>query len=226
MGNNQKEEDNSLVLSYLTLRKAVGFLGISLPIVIAIGAVLIGDCSGLQDSISDYHNTAMRDVFVGILCAIALFLSAYSGYDKLDFWIAKITGFLGFVVALLPDDPDLDNPCTIVCQQNIPGWMSTVHFISAALFLLLLSYFSIFLFTKSSQSKSEQTPEKKKRNLIYKICGFTIIGCLVLLAIYFFSPSLKAKFGDYSPVYIFETLALWAFGISWIVKGEFILKDK
>jgi succinate dehydrogenase hydrophobic anchor subunit len=222
MSDEKKEDNNNLVLSYLALRKAVGFLGIALPVVLILGAILIGNCSGLQASISDYHNTAMRDVFVGILCAIALFLFAYSGYDKLDFWMAKAAGLLGFFVAIFPDDPDLTNPCTIQCMQNIPGWMSTVHFISAAVFLLILAYFSIFLFTKTGGKPI--TPEKKKRNLIYRICGYTIIACLVLLAIYFLM-SLQDELGKYSPVLILEALALWAFGFSWVVKGEFILKD-
>jgi hypothetical protein len=220
----QQEKNNDLVLSYLTLRKAVDFLGIALPIVLILGAILIGDCAGLQDSISDYHNTAMRDVFVGFLCAIALFLFAYSGYDKLDSIMAKSAGVLGFMVALFPDDPDTNSTCTIQCAQNIPDWMSTVHFISAATFLLILAYFSIFLFTKTGGKPL--TPEKKKRNMIYRICGYTIISCLVLLAIYFSVKPLQAKFSAYSPVLISEALALWAFGFSWIVKGEAILKDK
>ncbi len=220
----EQEKDNELVISYLTLRKAVGFLGIALPIVLILGAILVGNCSGLQASISDYHNTAMRDIFVGILCAISLFLFAYSGYDKLDSIMAKSAGVLGFMVAIFPDDPDLTNACTIQCSQKIPGWMSTLHFISAAIFLLILAYFSIFLFTKTGGKPI--TPEKKKRNLIYRVCGFTIIACLVFLAIYFAVPALKTKFSAYSPVLIFEALALWAFGFSWVVKGEAILKDK
>jgi hypothetical protein len=226
MPDTKKEDNNNLVLSYLSLRQAVGFLGIGLPIILILGTILFGDCKGLQNSISDYHNTNMRDVFVGILCAIALFLFAYSGYDKLDFWMAKAAGILGFMVAIFPDGVDLKNACTIITNQQIPAWIATVHFISAASFLLILAYFSIFLFTKSSQPKSEQTPEKKKRNLIFKICGYIIITSLILSALYFLIPSLDKNFGRFSPILLLETLALWAFGFSWLVKGEFILKDK
>ena len=218
----QSEEDNNLVLSYLNLRKAVGFLGISFPFVLIIGAMLFGACTGVQDSISDYNNTNMRDVFVGILSAIALFLFAYSGYNDLDFWMAKAAGLFGFMVAIFPDALD-DNECTIYVKQIIPDWMATVHFIYAALFFLVLAYFCIFLFTKS---KGEMTPEKKKRNTIYRVCGYTIIACLFLLALYFFISALKELLEDYKPVLILEIIALWAFGFSWIVKGEFILKDK
>jgi hypothetical protein len=217
------KKNNKLLISYLDLRKAVGFLGISLPIILIAGAILFGDCKGLQDSISDYHNTNMRDVFVGILCSIALFLFAYVGYDTLDYWMAKAAGVFGFMIAIFPDSLDLDNSCTIISNENIPTWMSVVHIISAALFLLILAYFSIFLFTKSDGA---MTSQKQKRNVIYRVCGYIILGCLVVLALYFAIAKLKTVFGGYSIVLIFETIAFWAFGFSWIVKGEFILKDK
>ncbi len=216
------DNNNDHVISYLTLRKAVGFLGITFPIVLFLGSILFGACEGFQDSISDYHNTNMRDVFVGILSAIALFLFAYTGYDDLDYWMSKAAGIFGFMVAIFPDALD-DNECTIYVKQIIPDWMATVHFISAALFFLVLAYFCIFLFTKS---KGEPTPEKKKRNIIYKICGYTMIVCLVLLALYFFIPAFKDALETFKPVLILEVVMLWAFGLSWVVKGEFILSDK
>lgn len=221
----QQEKENGLVLSYLALRRAVGFLGISLPIILILGAILFAACKGFQNSISDYHNTNMRDVFVGILCAIAFFLFAYHGYDIYDKVAAKAAGVFGFIVAIFPTGLDT-NPCTIIANENIPAWFEKVHFTAAILFFLVLAYFSIFLFTKSSKSKTDQTSRKKTRNIIYRVCGFTIIGCLVFLALYFKIPSLKAALAPYSPVLIFEVIALWSFGFSWIVKGEAILKDK
>ncbi|MNR67482.1 hypothetical protein D3C85_1915110 [compost metagenome] len=52
-----------------------------------------------------------------------------------------------------------------------------------------------------------------------------MLGCLVLMAVYFFVPGLKEKLGYYRPVTIFETIALWAFGVSWLTKSEAILAD-
>ena len=45
---------DSLVLSYLTLRKAVGILGISLPVVLAVGGTIFCGLE-LQRSISSYY---------------------------------------------------------------------------------------------------------------------------------------------------------------------------
>ncbi|MDO8998427.1 MAG: hypothetical protein Q7W45_01585 [Bacteroidota bacterium] len=216
---------NSYALSYLALRKIVGFLGITFPIILILGAIAFGACKGVQASISDYHNTSMRDVFTGILCAMSLFLFAYAGYDKLDFWMAKLCGILGFMVAIFPDGLD-DNECTIYVNQIIPPWMEKVHLYSAGAFFLVLAYFSIFLFTKSNKATAAQTAQKKKRNLIYKICGYIMVVCIVILLLYFQIPGLKEKFEKYSPVLFLEIIALWAFGFSWLVKGETILKDK
>ena len=41
-------------------------------------------CTELQRSISEYYVTAMRDVLVGVLFAIAWFLFSYRGYESKD----------------------------------------------------------------------------------------------------------------------------------------------
>src|SRR5207253_976505 len=54
-----------VLVSYLTLRRIVGILGIGLPIVVAIWGFALG--YALQPSISDYYALRTRDAFVGIL---------------------------------------------------------------------------------------------------------------------------------------------------------------
>ena len=95
-----------LVLSYLDLRKAVGIIGFALPFVLAFGKILLQG-SGIQSSISGYYYTDMRNVFVGSLCAIGVFLMSTRGYDRKD----EIAGILACVfavgVALFPTTPDI-----------------------------------------------------------------------------------------------------------------------
>jgi len=91
----EHENDEILVISYLTLRKAIGFLGISLPFTVSLGALLIFR-TGMQSSISNYYYTGTRDVFVGTLWAIGFFLLSYRGYERID----RIVGILGCVFAL------------------------------------------------------------------------------------------------------------------------------
>ena len=89
----EKTPDKKTVI---TLRRTIGILGIALPLIVAVGAVTLGNCSSIQRSISLYYNTVMRNVFVGILSATALFMFAYRGYDYRD----RIAGIAAFVFAL------------------------------------------------------------------------------------------------------------------------------
>ena len=216
--NKRLGSEESLVFSYLELRKTIGLLGIAFPFVLSIGALILFQ-EGLQSSISSYYHTDMRDVFVGILCAIGFFLLSYKGYKRCD----DIAGDLGCVfavgVALFPTTPD-DG------AANGARLIGYVHFAFAALFFLTLIYFSLFLFTKTDPDKSP-TKRKLQRNRVYKACGYTMSICILLIAIYSFLPDTMASHLEaYKPIYWLEALAVFAFGISWFTKGEAILKDE
>jgi hypothetical protein len=99
---------------------------------------------------------------------------------------------------------------------------ATVHYASAALFFLTLAYISFFLFTKS---KGHKTPEKKMRNKVYRTCAVVMVGCLVVIALVHVFGWEKYNLAQLKIVFLLETLALWAFGLSWLTKGEFLLKD-
>lgn len=68
MKKSNHHDNKQLVISYLTLRKTIGILGIFLPLTLVIGSILFGDCITIQQSISNYYHTNMRDVFV-VTCA-------------------------------------------------------------------------------------------------------------------------------------------------------------
>ena len=214
--------DSSLVISFLTLRKAVGILGILLPVGLAIGVPLLSECRQIQDSISDYYYTKMNSFMVGTLCAVGLFLFSYKGYEKRDTIASKFACIFALGVAFFPTTgPAAASICNFLHWNSDP-WVGTIHNISAALFFLTLAYFCLFLFVKTS---GHPTKRKKKRNVVYKICGYTILACIVLLFLYFKIAKLQEMLKDYKPIFVLEALALWAFGISWLTKGEFILKD-
>ncbi|MDR8391969.1 hypothetical protein NC796_12495 [Aliifodinibius sp. S!AR15-10] len=106
------------------------------------------------------------------------------------------------------------------------GITGYIHLAFAALFLTTLVYFSLFLFTKTDPDK-QPTEEKIKRNMVYKFCGYTMLCCIVLIPIYFLLPeSATSYIKPYQPVFWFEAVAVTAFGISWLTKGEAILADK
>ena len=210
------------MIAYLRLRKAVGILGISFPVVLVIGSVIATDCREIQSSISSYYHTGMRDVFVGFICAIALFLFAYKGYDYRDAVAGSLACLFGLGVAFFPTS--VTGPFTHCIPAPIDNRiLGSVHFVSAGLFFLVLAYFSLVLFTKGAKNP---TKKKLKRNLLYTISGYTILGAIVLIVIY--TAVLKdwvPVLQDYDPIFWLETIALWAFGISWLTKGEALLAD-
>jgi hypothetical protein len=207
---------DSLVLSYLSLRKAVGFIGIALPFVLVIGKCLLQG-PGLQGSISCYYYTEMRNVFVGSLCAIGVFLMSCRGYDRKD----EIAGYLACVfaigVALFPTTPYVD----ATSRDKLIG---TVHLSFAALLFLTLAYFSLALFTKTDPDK-DPTPRKLQRNIVYRVCGWTILACIFFMFVVTL-PAVKAVVERCTPVFWLESVAIVAFGVSWLIKGETILKDQ
>jgi hypothetical protein len=212
------ENERSLVFSYLALRKTIGILGITFPFILSLGAMIIFQ-DGFQNSISSYYHTGMRDVFVGTLCVIGFFLLSYKGYERSD----DIAGDLGCVfavgTALFPVTPDS-------AVTSAARLIEYVHLAFAALFFLTLIYFSLFLFTKTDPKKSP-TRRKLQRNKVYKVCGYTMGICILLIFIYFLLPgSVASLFQAYKPIYWLQTLAILAFGISWFTKGEAILKDE
>ena len=103
-------------------------------------------------------------------------------------------------------------------------WEQALHFVSAAGLFLVLAFFSLVLFTKSDRPRASWTFKKKARNTIYMICGVVMLICIVSIAVYSWFLD-GTSLADLKPVFWLETFALWAFGVSWFVKGQPLWKD-
>jgi hypothetical protein len=202
----RSDDDDSLV-SYRTLRRVVGFLGIGLPFVLAAWGYALCTCGELRPSISDYYALRTRDALVGTLVTIAWFLYTYRGYDRRDDWAGNVAGFCALGVAFFP--------------SVAGGWQEVVHFTSALGLFLALAYFSLILFTKTG---GHSTPEKRIRNRIYRACGWIMLACIALMGVYYLFLRGTAATA-LKPVFWLESFALWAFGISWFIKGETLWRD-
>jgi hypothetical protein len=204
----------TLCLPYFTLRIIIGILGITLSFILSLGAwIFFG--TGLQDSISEYYHTDMRDVFVGIIFIIGSFLITYRGYDIIDNIVSTIGGISAILAALFPASP---GAATTV--------IGTLHTIFAALFFLALIYFALVLFPKTSPV-TPPTPQKLQRNKVYKTCGWIMFICLVLLIIYSLLPNnIKSALKPFHLGFWLEAIAVIVFGFCWLTKGGGIWKDK
>jgi hypothetical protein len=186
--------------------------------VLSLGALIIYR-TGIQSSISSYYHTGMRDVFVGILFSIGIFLLSYKGHNLVD----NVAGDLGCVfavgVALFPTASDNTS-------SGNAHFIGYIHLAFAGLFFLTLIYFSLCLFTKTDPNRTP-TNSKLLRNKVYKACGYIMSFCILLIFIYtVFLGKVASRLQALNPVFWLESIAVVAFGVSWLVKGEAILKDK
>jgi hypothetical protein len=220
--NNQVQEQD-MVVSYLTIRKAVGYLGFTFPFILALGTWLIGHCVCIEDSVSSYYYTIMGSYFVGALSAVGLFLFCYKGYDTIDQILSRAASVFILGVAFLPTNSI--SPCNCNIYEAGPNaFLDTAHFVTAAIFFGIMAYMSLFIFTKTDPTQPP-TKQKLQRNKIYKVCGYLMIVFLLLIPALKI-PAIPKSFFNYRPEFWFETIVLGAFGFSWLTKGEAILQDE
>jgi hypothetical protein len=195
-------------LSYFALRRSVGIVALFLPLAATLPH-LIGSGQLLSSiSISYYFST--RNVFVGSLCAIGLIMLCTRGYDLEDMVAGILSGVLAVLVANIPTAPDGANEH----QEHI----GDLHLLFAALLFLTLAYFCIFLFTTRVRTETP-TREKRRRNIVYYVCGAIIIVSLAAIAL------IKCGLLKWSSQalpygWFFETTSLLSFGAAWLVKGQ------
>lgn len=203
---------DGIVLSYLALRRMVGYVGAGLPFALVVGWLLLSDgSSAWPHSMSGFYWTSVGNVFVGALCAIGAFLFSYCGYARRDRVAARLASICAIGVAMFPVCPDHGYTAL---QQSV----GRVHLACAALLFATLAYFSLLLFT-STDGERAMTPEKRKRNLVYRLCGWTIVACLVSTAV------CEYAVGGHA-VFFLEAVMVLAFGASWLTKGQAILADR
>jgi hypothetical protein len=206
--------NNNLIVSYLTLRKVIGILGVALAGLCVTGGIIFGT-GAVEGSISAYYLTNMRDLFVGVLVAAGAFLLTYTGYDKTDNVLSSIAGVAAIGVAIFP--------MAYMAPGNIFGLgmpvVGILHYISAAVFFTALAYISYFQFTKGRND----TKRQQQRNLVYRVSGIVMFGSLVLVLLEGLLPFFD---GGYYFILIMEAIMLLAFGASWFIKGRAILTDR
>jgi hypothetical protein len=106
--------------------------------------------------------------------------------------------------------PEVAHLTTVGTFQVPVAISSTLHNICAIGFFGLLAYNSLFLFTKTG---GEMTSNKKKRNVIFRICGIGMVASFIAM--------IPVNIFDWwGGIWVVETVALAFFGISWLTKAN------
>jgi len=216
------QENDRLVISYRALRRLIGILGILLPVINILGGSLIAKIP-IQQSISMYYYSNMRDFLVGLLFVVSFFLITYKGYSFIDLIISTVTGITGLGVAIFPCIFDSTIVQRVGIFQLTQSTSNYIHLTCAVLFFVLLAINSMFLFTR--KGPDNVTQQKKIRNIIYLVSGIIILVCVLGFLLSFLLLSPEQRF-ESKILLILESIALLAFGISWLIKGGTLFADK
>ncbi|MBI1416932.1 MAG: hypothetical protein GC146_06905 [Limimaricola sp.] len=231
------------------VRKALGYLGLALPVTLLGWSALTGHA--FAASISDYYHTAMGDVLVGVLWAIGVFLIAYLGYrptaverasprwrDHIsDFWVAKLTGLGAIGVAQFPVRGDQCHgllPCPI---SGFTHHSDIVHYSCAGVFFLGTAVFCLVLFPRGGSTQANIVATRggvypatvwDPRNTYFFRCGVVILAAMAGLGLYWLAAraGLTGVTGALDKVRFFliaEVAAVLAFAAAWLEKGRALL---
>jgi len=116
----------SVIISYMTMRRLIGFFGFFLVPVLIFGSLILDFPKEIKVSVSAYYYSHMRNVLVGVLCGISLFLFSYHGYTWKDSLTSKLAGFFALCIAFLPTSA-VDDKSDII---------SILHYVTAGIFFL------------------------------------------------------------------------------------------
>lgn len=203
------------------IRNLAGFLGMILPWIALLGATIVAKSkpeiipADFWETLSISATYYLTPALAGVLTTSSIVLICYKGYDWKDEVVTTISGIFGLMIVIFPCECSLATETTVGFFQLPVSISDKIHCIVAVLFFLLLAINSIFLFTLGESN----TPQKRIRNIIYKVCGIGMFSTLFLLFLPF---NFSAK------IFAVEAIALTFFGISWLVKGQIfgLLSDK
>ncbi len=211
-----------LIMSYLLMRVLIGVIAVLLPFALILANWIIGH--GVQSSVSGYYYTPMRNIFVGSLCAIGVFLISYDGYDLTDRTITDVAGLCAICIACFPTTP-AHQP---TARQVLIG---DLHLTFACTAFVLLSVMA-FRFAKRQPTPPGLTWWRRVQyafgftgpgdsqalaweRVVYRVSGGVILACVILIY-----PLSNAAAHS---LLVLETIMLVSFGLSWFVKGRKIL---
>lgn len=108
---------------------------------------------------------------------------------------------------------------------NLNNYSKDIHLTAAAILFIFLAIYSLFIFTQPvegvSRNEGKLTTVKTARNTIYYLTGIIIIVCLAMIGAHKLNIIQIDNWDDARLTFWFESIALFAFGIAWMVKGRF-----
>lgn len=198
----------------------IGLLAFLLPSLIYGISVIRG--YEIQSSISHNYFTNLREIFTGILFSIGLMMICYTTLPDSnkkkrcrEILYSKIAAVCSILIAIFPASPhkNFDKFEIDKLQYTFNGTYNfvnnVIHSGSAFILFIILSLFCFDIFRKKDNLN--------KLNSIY-----FFFGSLILIGIFIALIGVRNQNTEITSHFILigETIALFSFGISWMIKGK------
>lgn len=206
----KKNLSDHIAATYRALRIGIAVIALAFPILLAIGGYVLAGLA-LEGSMSAYYhagNSAMRNVFVGILFAVGTILFLYQGFSRLEDWALNFAGIFALGVALFP----------MAWPAVSGGSRFSLHGIFAVLFFLCIAYVCVY---RASDTLSLVKDEKKRERyrVLYKIIGIAMFASPVMAFVLISLLRLNKSF-----VFFVEAAGVYVFAWYWLLKSLEIAK--
>jgi hypothetical protein len=198
----KKDQDARTVMR---LRLGVGIIGVLLPLALPAGNWIAARLTGADGgdawpgSMSGSYHTSTRDLFVGGLCALGIFLIVYR-FNRFHDVLGTVAGLCALGVALFPTAPKSEADAG---QLTV----SVLHQVLAVALLTAMAAFCLFM---------HGAPGIKERSYVrhpYLVAGVLILVFMALAAV-----AAATGVGEdwtITPLYLCEWLSVWSFGFAW-----------
>lgn len=205
-----EELDKHVFSTYVNLRFGIGALAIMFPVMLWLGGLHHG--ISLQGTMSAYyHQTvdghSMRDLFVGVLFAIGVFLYLYKGFSSGENIALNFAGLCALGVALFPMDWPEDTTRKF-----------TLHGFFAVSLFLCIAYVCVFHASDTLVHLKNKDQEKRYRRK-YKILA---VAMVLAPAIAWVLTVVFQKSDSWT--YTTEAIGIVAFASYWLIKGQELSK--
>jgi hypothetical protein len=158
-----------------------------------------------ESSMSFYYYSGARDVFVGALCAIGVYLILIKPTDRIENFLLNVAGLAACAIALFPMKQAGD------CSED-PG--SLPHSISAFVFFGAISLVC-FRFPAKDKTWRNGTRWCAGAMMLSVVIAVLYYELLPRMPIQWDGKDLKGLLCDKSIVFFIEAAAVWAFAFYW-----------
>ncbi|WP_149824446.1 hypothetical protein [Streptomyces tailanensis] len=197
----QRDQDARTVMR---LRLGVGVIGVLLPLALPLGNWIAARLDGRSGadawpgSMSGAYYTSTRDIFVGALCALGIFLIVYR-FSRLNDVMGTVAGCCAVGVALFPTAA----PGSDATESPV----AVLHFVFAVALLAGMAVFCLLMYW---------APGIEERSYVRR--PYLVAGVLILMFMALAGVCAATGVGDdwlITPLYLCEWLSVWSFGFAW-----------